>query len=95
MQRVSAQVPHIGAVTFTALNTDDGPGGTVAATVEAVEGNGQTVPPGTEVAVLPAVRVLDDEGRPVEGFAVTFVVVGGGGSLTGDTQPQGRMASRG
>jgi hypothetical protein len=89
VQRVSAQVPDIGAVTFTALNTDDGPGEPVAATVEAVEGNGQTVPAGTEVAVLPAVRVLDDEGRPVEGFAVTFVVVGGGGSLTGDTQTTG------
>ena len=90
VQRVSAQVPDIGAVTFTARNTDDGQSGEpVAATVEAVEGNGQMVPAGTEVEVRPAVRVLDDEGGPVEGFAVTFVVVGGGGSLTGDTETTG------
>lgn len=90
VQRVSAQVPDIGAVTFTARNTDDGPGGEPeGATVEAVEGEGQTAPAGTEVVVRPAVRVLDDEGRPVEGFEVTFVVVGGGGSLTGDTQTTG------
>jgi hypothetical protein len=90
VQRISAQVPDIGAVTFTARNTDDGAGGEpVADTIEAVEGNGQTAPAGTEVAVRPAVRVLDDEGQPVEGFAVTFVVVGGGGSLTGDAQITG------
>jgi hypothetical protein len=87
VQRVSAQVPDIGAVTFTARNTDEGPGEEpVAARVEAVEGNGQTAAAGSEVAVRPAVRVLDAEGRPVEGFAVTFVVVGGGGSLGGSTQ---------
>ena len=56
VQRVSAQVPDIGAVTFTARNTDDGQSGEpVAATVEAVEGNGQMVPAGTEVEVRPAV----------------------------------------
>ena len=90
VQRVSAQVPDIGAVTFTARNMDRGPGGEpMPATVEAVEGEGQTAAAGSQVPVRPAVRVLDSEGQPVEGFAVVFVVVGGGGSLTRETQTTG------
>ncbi|HEU4523748.1 MAG TPA: hypothetical protein VFR62_01935, partial [Gemmatimonadales bacterium] len=83
-QRVSAQVPDIGTVTFTATNMDGGDGEEPApATVEAVEGTGQTARVGTAVAIRPAVRVLDQNRQPVEGFQVTFVVTGGGGSVTG------------
>ena len=89
-QRVSAQVPDIGTVTFTAtnMNGDDGEE-PVPAAVEVVEGNGQTAPVGTAVAIRPAVRVLDQNGQPVEGFQVTFVVTGGGGCVTGATRTTG------
>jgi adhesin/invasin len=84
IQRVTAQVPGIGSTTFTATNTDDGNGGEPSpASVEALEGNGQSAEAGTEVAIRPAVRVLDDDGQPVAGFEVTFAVTGGGGSVSG------------
>jgi hypothetical protein len=91
VQRVDAQVPGIGTVTFTATNTDDGGDdgdgeGPVAARLEGVEGGGQSAPVGTALPVRPAVRVLDEAGQPVEGFQVTFVVTGGGGSVGGATQ---------
>jgi hypothetical protein len=91
-QRVTAQVPGIGTVTFTAASSGDGDGDggePVPASVERVEGDGQSAPVGTEVPVEPAVRVLDEEGRPVEGYEVTFVVVGGGGSVSGATRTTG------
>ena len=51
--------------------------------VEPVEGDGQRAGPGAEVPVAPAVRVLDGDGDPVEGFGVTFAVTAGGGSVAG------------
>jgi hypothetical protein len=90
-QRVTAQVPDIGTVTFTATNTDGDDGEEpVPATVEALEGTGQAARVGTQVAIRPAVRVLDQNGQPVEGFEVTFVVTGGGGSVTGATRTTDR-----
>jgi hypothetical protein len=86
LQRVEAQVPGTGSVTFTATNTDDDGEDPEAAMVESVEGDGQTAAAGAEVPIRPAVRVLDEDGEPVEGFEVTFVVTGGGGSVTGATQ---------
>jgi adhesin/invasin len=57
-----------------------------ATTVELVEGDGQSAEVGTTVPVRPAVRVTNDLGQPVAGFGVTFVVTGGGGSVTGASQ---------
>jgi adhesin/invasin len=57
-----------------------------AARVELLEGDGQTAPAGTPVDVRPAVRVTDQQGEPVAGFGVTFVVTGGGGSVDGASQ---------
>jgi adhesin/invasin len=54
--------------------------------VEPIEGAGQTAPAGEAVPVRPAVRVLDDQGQPVAGIQVSFVVTGGGGSASGANQ---------
>jgi hypothetical protein len=93
LQQVDAQVPGIGTVTFTATNVDeddgDGDGGggdPIPTSIELVEGNEQRASAGSEVPVRPAVRVLDEEGTPVANFGVTFVVTGGGGSVSGATQ---------
>ena len=46
-------------------------------------GDNQTATAGTAVAIAPAVLLTDQQGQPVPGVAVTFVVVSGGGSVTG------------
>jgi len=46
-------------------------------------GDGQSARTGTPVATLPAVRVVDAANIGVPGFAVTFAVTSGGGSITG------------
>jgi hypothetical protein len=86
LQRVDAQVPGMGSVTFTATNTDDDDEDPAAALVEPIEGDGQTAAAGAEVPIRPAVRVLDEDEEPVEGFEVIFVVTGGGGSVSEATQ---------
>ena len=53
------------------------------ARIEVAEGTNQEVFAGTAVPTPPAVRALSDDGRPVPGVVVTFVVTGGGGTLTG------------
>ncbi|MCZ6858494.1 MAG: hypothetical protein O7F70_10875, partial [Gemmatimonadetes bacterium] len=53
------------------------------ASLAVAEGNNQEVFAGTEVPTPPAVRALSDDGRPVPGVVVTFVVTDGGGTLTG------------
>jgi adhesin/invasin len=50
-------------------------------------GNNQTAAVGGQVSVPPSVRVADAFGNPVTGVNVTFAVTGGGGSLSGATQP--------
>ena len=55
----------------------------VPSRVVPVEGDGQTAGVGKAVAVIPTVRVVDDAGIGVPGFAVAFSVTAGGGSLTG------------
>ena len=82
-----AQVPDIGAVTFTATATAGGGGAPAQATqIEPVEGDDQSAAVGTAVPTRPAVRALDDQGHPVAGVPVTFVVTGGGGSVSGADQ---------
>ena len=53
------------------------------ARLQKVAGDGQRGTPGQPVATLPAVRVEDINGNPIPNVAVTFVVVSGGGSITG------------
>jgi hypothetical protein len=90
IQRVSAEVPGIGTVTFTGTNTDGGDEEEPAPTrVESVEGDGQSAPVGTPVPIPPAVRVLDQDGQPLAGYEVTFVVIDGGGTVSGATQTTG------
>ena len=90
VQQVSAQVPEIGAVTFTATNIDEGDDGEPVPTLlEGMAGDEQSAPAGTAVPIRPAVRVLDEDGRPVPGYQVTFVVTAGGGRVTGADQTTG------
>jgi hypothetical protein len=88
VQRAAAQVPGIDTVAFTATNTSDGGGGgaPVPTRIEEVEGGGQRAEVGTAVPTRPAVRVLDQDDQPVEGYEVSFVVTGGGGRVSGATQ---------
>ena len=51
--------------------------------IEPVEGDDQSAPAGSSVPIDPAVLVTDEAGRPVQGVQVTFVVTGGGGSVSG------------
>jgi Leishmanolysin len=63
--------------TFTATATG------VPTTVRLAAGNSQSARAGAAVPTPPAVRVSDDDNRPVPGVAVSFVVTSGDGSLTG------------
>ena len=83
---VSAVVARVGGVTFRAIGTRDDGGPATPTTIEPIEGEDQSAPAGTTVAVPPAVRVTDDGGQPVGEVEVTFVVTGGGGTVTGDTR---------
>lgn len=56
----------------------------VAIDVQAFEGREQTAPVGEAVAVQPAVRAVDKDGRGVPGLMVTFRVIDGGGAVTGE-----------
>jgi hypothetical protein len=60
-----------------------------AATMTIHEGDGQSAAPGEEVPVAPAVLVVDAFGNRVPGAAVTFAVISGGGSLTGENSVTG------
>jgi hypothetical protein len=84
LKTVSATVN--GSVTLDAtvqIEITSQPAGT---RIELIEGDQQKAPAGTAVAVEPAVRVTDALGQPVAGVAVTFVVTGGGGQVTGANQ---------
>ena len=65
----------MGLVTFTATATEGEPS---ALTIEAIEGDDQTAPAGSAIALDPAVRVLEG-GQPSAGVEVTFAVTAGGG----------------
>jgi len=64
------------------------PAGTVAS-VTAFAGTGQSVVPGEDTPVAPAVIVRDKQGLPVAGASVQFSVTAGGGSLGGATPVSG------
>jgi len=84
------------AVVFAACE-----GGTDAprpTTAVAASATSQTALVGTAVTEAPAVRVSDQQGQPMAGVAVTFVVSAGGGTLGGGTaitNAQGVAASTG
>jgi hypothetical protein len=68
---------------------ETGSAGTGATRIERVEGDSQIAATEAEVAVRPAVRVTDDLGQPVAGYAVTFVVTGGEGTLLDPSRTTG------
>ncbi|MEZ4588807.1 MAG: leishmanolysin-related zinc metalloendopeptidase [Gemmatimonadales bacterium] len=53
----------------------------IPATMQVLEGDGQSANAGTRVAVEPAVLALDDASQPVPGVRLTFSVSGGEGRL--------------
>ena len=55
----------------------------VPASVSASAGDGQSAVLSTAVVIPPAVLVVDANGNPIAGVAVTFAVASGGGSVTG------------
>jgi hypothetical protein len=57
------------------------PGPPTALSIEA--GQGQTATAGSAVSIAPAVKVTDAFGNPISGFAITFAVASGGGTITG------------
>lgn len=62
-----------------------------------VSGNGQTAPAGTTLPQDLVVQVVDQDGNPVVGAAVTWVVTAGGGTLdptTGTTDATGQAATQ-
>lgn len=81
------------AVSFSATGT---PG--AAAVLAIFEGDGQSAVPDADVAIPPAVLVADQYNNPVSGVSVDFMVVLGGGSVTGtpattDAMGIGRVGS--
>ncbi len=87
---------HVLAATFvvvlaacgSSLPTSGTPSSTPAS-VAVMAGDGQQAPPGTAVAIDPAVIVKGASGAPVSGVTVTFAVDSGGGSITGATATTG------
>src|SRR5215208_4459196 len=60
-----------------------GPPGLVATSIAANSPTSQNAAPGAAVAVPPSVIVKDQNGAPLAGINVTFVVTSGGGAVTG------------
>ncbi|MCU0627084.1 MAG: PQQ-dependent sugar dehydrogenase [Gemmatimonadaceae bacterium] len=80
--------PTLAAVALAACSSSDAP--TVPAPaapsrVVAVAGETQPGTVNAAVAVAPAAQVLDGAGGPVRGVVVRFVVIDGGGRVTGDS----------
>ena len=69
-------------VTFTATGVAPAPARIVAASPTS-----QSATVGTPVPAHPSVTVLDHNAHPVAGITVSFAVSGGGGTVSGPTQP--------
>jgi hypothetical protein len=94
LNRVEAQVPGIGSVTFTATATDTpdpGPDPEPSAATSTITAEPGSMAVGTGVATI-TVGVLDGTGAPVEGATVTLAATGDGNVLT---QPAGPTGSDG
>lgn len=76
LQTATATVGALAPVTFRAVATV----GPVAA-ITKVQGDAQTAPVSSNVAVVPQVRVTDRFGNPVASTPVSFVVSSGGGGV--------------
>ncbi|HEX6130953.1 MAG TPA: hypothetical protein VF044_04430, partial [Actinomycetota bacterium] len=76
--RVAASVEGLEPVEFLATARAGAP-----ATLEVVDGDGQTAPVGTPVEIAPTVVVGDAHGNPVAGASVTFAVASGAGHSAG------------
>lgn len=61
----------------------------IPATIAAVAGVGQSANAGTAVAVAPAVRAAREDGSPLPGVAVNFVVAAGTGQVQGGSTTTG------
>jgi hypothetical protein len=59
------------------------------ASIELVTGDGQTVTVGSPLPIAPSVLVKDATGNGVAGVPVSFVITGGGGTVTGEDQVTG------
>ena len=77
---VTATVAALESVTFTATSTDQTPH-----SLTKVSGEGQGGPASTQLAAPFVVSVLDQNGSPLAGVAVTFSVTAGGGLLSATT----------
>ena len=77
---VAATVAGLGTVTFTATATEQTPH-----SLTKVSGDNQEGPASTQLAELFVVSVLDQDGSPLAGVAVTFSVAAGGGKLSSTT----------
>lgn len=75
---LTATAACCGTVTFT-VASEAGP----VTQVIKIEGDGQAGPVGTMVPILPKVRLQDVFGNPAPNRAITFVVIAGGGTITG------------
>lgn len=88
LNRLRGAVAGLAPITFEATGLADSRG---SFTIYA--GDRQNASVGTPVPIAPEVLVLDGEGDPVAGRAVTFVVTGGGGEVQNEsatTDGQGR-----
>ncbi|MEO5509063.1 MAG: Ig-like domain-containing protein, partial [Longimicrobiales bacterium] len=74
---LSATVSGLAPLSFTATATSGG-----ASAMVIVQGNGQTAPVGSAVAIPPAVRITDAFGNPVANSSVIFTIQNGGGAVT-------------
>jgi hypothetical protein len=84
-QQVAASVATASITALFTATTTAGP----PASITIAAGNNQQVPAGTPVPTPPAVVLRDANGNPVAGVAVTFEVVSGGGSITGESAVTG------
>lgn len=80
---VSATVDGVVEVSRTAVVTVTPAGGP---RLELIEGDDQHAPAGAPLPVRPAVRALDEDGGPLAGVEVTFIVTVGGGTVDGANQ---------
>jgi len=73
------------ALVLAACGTAESTGPGVPVATRAHAGEAQVAFAGSALAVAPAVRTNDAEGRGVPGMSVTFVVISGGGSVASPT----------
>jgi hypothetical protein len=75
----------VGLVSYEPFRTGPLTPGSGPAELYKVRGDGQSAPRGADLPLPLTVRVLDGEGRPVAGVAVTFQIMGGPSEFTAPT----------